>query len=372
MAIWDRSTEVFWWQADRKISDEENARIFGNKHAGIDNETIIATANRTLPKGSRLTSIEAINDSFGNVNSVRFGTLESGERVVIRCHPVGVTNGYFWVERLAAEQLRAGGLPAPKFHMVHDCTGAKDAAFQVMQRMPGETVRDYLEHTPDAKNILIFQEGAMMARMHEFKAEGYGPFDNEKAKKGKLVGFHKTFEQSVLAGLDFELDTMMKYGYFPGTADDARKVKQFFMGNPALRDEQPVFVHNDFPDWNIMTDGINLTGILDFDECIAGLPTSDIASYSTFFDLSRMDVFLAGYQSVRPLPKNFNEVFEVLRFRYMLMKMTLRSRRYQYDKRDEFKNKLEGGKIIVADTMKKLGIIGGSSANTTPSGIILK
>ena len=103
--ITDRS-DCFYWQTDRKISAEEAAIIWKDRHSGITNDELLERINSELTE-NRLIYIEPINKdaqtSLGNVNSIRIGVLENGKKVIIRCHPKGVKNGYFYSESLAAE-----------------------------------------------------------------------------------------------------------------------------------------------------------------------------------------------------------------------------------------------------------------------------
>jgi Ser/Thr protein kinase RdoA (MazF antagonist) len=113
-----------------------------------------------------------------------------------------------------------------------------------------------------------------------------------------------------------------------------------------------VLVHNDFADWNLLTDGNDVTGILDWDECVAGDAVSDIACWSTFFEPERLQGFLDGYWQVAEKPADFDDKFELLRLRYVLSKMTLRIRRYSWEPSDFMKDKIETGKTHLAQSME--------------------
>ena len=90
--ICDR-TDCFYWQTDRKITVEEQAEIWKDRHSAISNDELLEKIN------SRNTDIklaytelfdENAQTSQGNVNSARVGVLENGQEVVIRCHPKGL------------------------------------------------------------------------------------------------------------------------------------------------------------------------------------------------------------------------------------------------------------------------------------------
>ena len=114
----------------------------------------------------------------------------------------------------------------------------------------------------------------------------------------------------------------------------------------------PRLIHNDFADWNLLTDGSKITGVLDWDECHAGDPIADLACWSTFFDIERMKHFLKGYTSVATLPKDYNNRFHFYRLRYTISKMALRAKRYQVDKAEFIKEKLEVCKRALAEELQ--------------------
>ena len=194
-----------------------------------------------------------------------------------------------------------------------------------------------------------------MPRLHQVQVDGFGAFDNERAKSGELVGLHRTFGDAVRAGLPFNLDVLTKEGIL--TTEQAQSVTTLFSSdNPLLDVRQAILVHNDFADWNLLTDGDDVTGIIDWDECVGGDPASDIACWSTFFDPERLKDFLDGYWQVADKPVDFDERFELLRLRYVVSKMTLRIRRYSWEKTHFMKDKIEVGKVHLAQSLNHFGL----------------
>ncbi len=82
----------------------------------------------------------------------------------------------------------------------------------------------------------------------------------------------------------------------------------------------------------------------------------DLGCWSTFFDTSRLDTFLKGYFSIAPKPEHFEEKFQLFRLRYNISKMTLRVRRYTYDKNEAFKKKIDLGRTHLKDSAEYFGI----------------
>lgn len=349
--ISDRS-ECFYWQTDRKVSSEETAMIWKNRHAAITNEELLNKINNELEE-DKLAYIKAFDEnaqtSLGNVNSIRVGVLESGKEVIIRCHPKGVRNGYFYAESLASQIALENGLPAYKTYCIHELENEEDISYQVIEKLNGDTVQFCLKKDLEKEEQLVIEMGKTMARLHKIKVNGFGPFDNEQAKNGNLKGVHKSLKDSINAGLEENLERLVTYNIL--TKEIADKMKTLFDDNELLNSDISVLIHNDFADWNLLTDSNKITGIIDWDECVGGHPIQEIACWSTFFDPERIKPFLKGYFNEVPKYDNFDEMFELMRLRYIISKMALRIKRYTYEQTPFLKSMIEKGEKHLEELM---------------------
>ena len=121
-------------------------------------------------------------------------------------------------------------------------------------------------------------------------------------------------------------------------------MQDVFKNNSLLDCDKAVLVHNDFADWNLLTDGNTITGVIDWDECVGGSPIEEIACWSMFFDKERIKPFLDGYFSETEKYENFDEKFQLMRLRYVISKMALRAKRYSYDKSEFLEKLIDNGK----------------------------
>jgi len=339
----DRSN-CFYWQADRKISVEEAAFVWVDRHSGINDEDLIAIVNEELEDNKLIRILPLTENSqelLGNVNSVRVGELANGRTVIIRCHPKGLKNGYFHVESLAAKKAIDAGLPSYETLLIYDLSSKNNISFQVIEKLDGINIKKYLEKKPNDDSKMAYEMGRMMAKVHKIKVDGYGPFDNELAKKGILKGIHYSLSLAVNAALDDNLDTLVSYDVF--SREIADKIKNLFLNNDLLISNEAVLLHNDFVDWNLLTDEEQVSGIFDWDECVGGDPIEELACWSTFFVPERLTPFLEGYFSDSKRPDNFDDKFQLLRLRYTVSKMTLRLNRYNYEKTDFMKMVIDRG-----------------------------
>lgn len=351
-------TDVFYWQTDRAVDPAQAGAIWADRHRYFSDGEIVERVSHELHH-DELASIQPFDldhqTNLGNVNSVRLGHLASGKDVVVRCHPKGVRNGYFHAEAAAAHAAKVAGLPGYDTLAVHDYQGDDDFAFHVIERLPGTAIKKWLEAHPGDESKIVPVIGRTMARLHQIEVTGFGPFDNERAKQGELVGLHTSQTEALQAGLPFNIKVMQQEGII--TPEQAVKIATLFAESDALlSDVRPVLVHNDFADWNLLTDGEVVTGIVDWDECVGGDPIMDIACWSTFFEPERLNAFLEGYWQVAAKPDGFEQKFELMRLRYVLSKMTLRTRRYSWDPSDLMKAKIETGKVHLQESLRYFGL----------------
>ena len=288
----------------------------------------------------------------GNVNIVR-KVIINGTTYVVRMHPPGVKNGYFFVEQQALLRAAATGVPVPNVLEIHEAHGENDMDFMLLSASPGVTMDVSLGRDKTKEDTLLIKCGKLMADIHAIHVEGYGAFDNGIAKqKHRLVGLHKTYNAFIHAGLDENLKRLVTYDIMtPAQADSIAGV---FAAHAYEPHDGPRLIHNDFADWNLLTNGEAITAVLDWDECHAGDPVADLACWSTFFGTDRMNKLLEGYTSVATLPDDYTGRFHFYRLRYTISKMALRIKRYQVDKSDFILKKLEIGKQALLDEMRWL------------------
>lgn len=347
----------FYWQTDRNLSPEDYKRIFMHRHE-LSAEVIANVLKQGITAISDIKTVRVINPDEnvvkGNVNIVRKVQI-NGTEYVSRIHPREVKNGYFYAEQQALEEAKLKGVPVPLVIEVHEARDELDMDFILMSSSPGITMDVLLQKDLTLEVKLLIDCGKQMAKIHQVKVSGFGAFDNQIAKQEhRLQGLHHTYNDFIHVGLEENLDRLIKYQII--STDEAAKMAGVFKTHAFEPQYGPRLVHNDFADWNLLTDGQNITAVLDWDECHAGDPIADLACWSTFFDMERMQKFIEGYKTLATLPTDFEKRFHYYRLRYTISKMALRIKRFQVDKSPFILDKLEVGKIALREETKWFGL----------------
>lgn len=332
----DRS-DMFYWQTDRPMTMEECAIIFGQSRQNVDNnvmQTAITQAIGTTEeyRGVTVEKVEGGEQyTVGSVNINRNFVLSNGREVVGRFHPRGIKNGYFSVETAAAKLALSHGVPAANPIAVRYAEDNQDMDFVVFEKVQGSNMKHWLVAHPEDEAKLVTEAGKLMARIHQIKVKGYGFFDNSLAHNtGELKGIHNSYKDHLLAALPQNLTEIKDAGYI--SQAQAEKITRLLQETDLIDCQDPRLIHNDLADWNIMVDETAGLVAIDWDEAHAGDPIADIACWSLFFPTKRLAILLDGYKQITDLPDNFEEKLHIYRLRYLVSKLTLRHKKYLYDK----------------------------------------
>lgn len=99
-------------------------------------------------------------------------------------------------------------------------------------------------------------------------------------------------------------------------------VKIFVDHRELVNIKRGVLIHHDLADHNIMFADNKITALFDWEACVIGDPVLELASCPTWrTHYPQTEQLLAGYQSVRELPENFQVKWDLYTLRTMLWKM---------------------------------------------------
>lgn len=327
----DRSS-MFYWQVDRPFSEDEVKTIFLERANTITQDDVIRIVESGLNKINRSgknATVVRVYDRFdkGSVNLVYRVVLQNGEEIIVRIHPGVIRNGYFWVEREATSLALQAGVPTYRTLLVDDSRDHVACDFMLTSLIPGVNMKSAGPFSPDLEWKLVRDTGTILGLLHGIRTEGFGFFDNEIAKnEKKLIGIHQYWSEHILAALHTNLKYLRDTNLLDGL--QIRTVEQLFSKyDDFIYCDRPTIVQNDVADWNELTDGEKITGLVDWDECYSGDPVCEFAAWSVFYPLTRMDALKNGYQDVRPLPDGFNEKFHIYRLRYIVSKLVGRKKK---------------------------------------------
>lgn len=354
-------TNMFYWQTNRRISATQQQHIFLTRHTRLKGEWLrkatVAGMKRAgfFGDDTRVASHLPII-AFGSVNTVVPVVLKSGREVVIRMHPPEVKNGYFWVESVATKFAKGTGVPTYTCLIVDDTRDSVPFDYMIMTRKRGRPMQDLWPLPVELEEHLVRETGRYAAMIHRIQPEGFGFFRNDIAKRqGRLVGQYKTLRQHIEAGLAEDLRFLTNVGTI--TSAQSKTIESLFQKHANLMSiKQPVLIHNDIADWNQLSDGKRITGMMDWDECVGGDPVMELSAYSLFFGQPRLNWFIRGYEEVRSLGK-WKQKYELFRLRYLVSKLHLRKKRSLVEDSEFLRSNLSRGLEAMHEVFAYFGVV---------------
>lgn len=336
----------FYWQTDRKITELQIKEIFLDRHASFDEKSAKAAVEYGMKKKVK-TLIPPIKS--GSINSVVKATLEDGMEVIMRMHPNGLKNGYFWAEKTMADAARTARVPTYTTYFIDDSKELFPFDYMIISCERGENMHHAGPYDAETDKILIEDTGRLMALTHSVKTSRFGFFDNAIAKKtNTLVGIHNKWKDHIYASFTDNLTYLVTSNSI--SQNEREQIENIFKDhNHLIECNSPRLIHNDIADWNQLTDLKKITAFIDWDEGFSGDPICDFSTYSVFYNDIRLGSLIRGYETITKLPSDFEEKFHLYRLRYIISKLTLRTKRSVFDKTDFLKQNL----MFAQNLMKK-------------------
>lgn len=184
----------------------------------------------------------------------------------------------------------------------------EDPAYLVMELLSGETTPQLRDFEPAAATAYIETAGRLLGELHSdatFESVGRlhgtarGELRLETARDWPTL--YEELKQATareLEGTRFEESAATAMDALPDAVD-------------CFTAEQSVLAHCDFGPNNVFRDGETVTGVIDWEWCLAADPAYDLARAERLFrreaDDGTREALLRGYGRVRPVPDGYED-----------------------------------------------------------------
>lgn len=112
------------------------------------------------------------------MNSACHATLADGTKVVIRTHPEGVKNGYFYVEAVATQLAKDLGLPTCSTYFVSDSETPIPFDYMITEALPGNVIQALWPLDSELDKKIVEQTGRILAKINSIKVDGFEEKDH--------------------------------------------------------------------------------------------------------------------------------------------------------------------------------------------------
>jgi fructosamine-3-kinase len=323
-----RQRQTFYPKTDLPVPDAilQKLRNLSDAELGLTAEALHQVATAAFRPGTPPLSRLPRQGTF---HRLYLAELAGGARRVVRFD----VTGDYWsghtlhLEKWAVSKARAAGVPAPAVLLTDTSRRICPLDFQIMEWVPDRSLQEFDDDEPEMQRLLA-KLGTQFARLHGVKVERWGWFDISPLLAVNSRGTSGLFEKwkdYVTLRLEDHVEACSRMDAI-GNETGRRILDLFTALKSHLTGFEPALLHGDPGSHNAMTDGREITALLDWEDCLAGDPVYELAFWATFHPERRHAVFLQAYRTIRPLPDDFEVRFWLYFLRIALAKTVHRHR----------------------------------------------
>lgn len=310
--------DIYYTVAHRS---QEEISSFKTRYQDFNQEVIPQIFKRDL--GLTVTDWRQ-SDSWGSSHVIYYvSTKEKNKELVFRAN-LGVNpepESVMLAEKLITDQVAEIGVPTNRVLEVNISRDKVDFDYQIQEKIVGQDLEDHFDGSKEEYDQLSYDLGALIARLAELEYEGFGKFDPEVVLSGQLKGTKLSFYDYLVTCLESDLKYLLQVELL--SSQQLKQVEQTFEQHRELVDlETGSLIHHDLADHNIMFADNKITALFDWEAAVIGDSALDLASCPTWrTHYPREKQLLAGYESVKSLPENYQAKRDLYVLRTMLWKM---------------------------------------------------
>lgn len=258
--------------------------------------------------------------------------LDNKKEYIIRINNTTIGDDYFEIEKLVYDKLIDNKIQNCKiYHLERREYGNFPYDFIVMDFLHDGDFEKQLQdgkYNEYEERELVFKSGVLLKKFHSIKTKGFGFFNYEKACNGELIAEKASWKNYFETAATINLKQAYELGFIDKSIID-RTEKMYEKYDYLLNNIDPVLLHGDYCDHNIITKDLKVVGAIDLTDCMSGDPMHDIAFWLSFYTYDRLNYFLKGYcgeKTVLNYPDFYNKIYlyllrinfskAVLRYKY--------------------------------------------------------
>ncbi len=318
--------DIYYWKCDRPAAFHGTA-LRGGEDADVAGR--LADALRETFG----TSAVAVRPGAGQGNHVTFEADVDGRAMFVRVENGPEQDGHLAIESRVADLVRGTGVPVP---IVYGCDASRRRvpfAWQALERIAARDLNHWFKAGELDAPRVAFDIGAAVARWQSLRFDGFGTF--HAVDGAKLAGHHAHYRDYFHTQLARHLAFLLERDFL-SEREKTEIERQVARHDDLLRHAEGCFVHKDLALWNVLGARDRILAFIDFDDAISGDAMDDLSLLACFHDAAFLGAAIEGYQSVRPLPVEYEKRFWLHLLRNMIVKSVIRVGAGYFDRDDGF------------------------------------
>jgi fructosamine-3-kinase len=318
--------DIYYWKCDRP------AAFHGTALRGGSDGDLAATLASAL-RDHFGTAEVAVRPGAGQGNHVTYEANVGGRAMFVRLENGPEQDGHLAIESRVVELVRGTGVAVPE---VYGCDASRRSvpfAWQALEQIDARDLNHWYKAGELDEPRIAFDLGSAVARWQSLTFEGFGTF--RTADGTGLAGYHASYRDYFQLQLSRHLTFLLERSFL-SVSEQVAIERQVARHDNLLRHAEGCFVHKDLALWNVLGGPDRIVAIIDFDDAISGDSMDDLSLLACFHNAQFLSSALDGYQSIRPLPVEYEKRFWLHLLRNMIVKSVIRVGAGYFDRDDDF------------------------------------
>ncbi len=310
---------IYYWKCDRPAAFHGTAQGAARAAARGLEDQVRAVLRREFGGEP-----DALADGGGQGNHRTFAATVGGADYFVRIEDGPEGDDYLAVESHVLAAVRERGVPAPRVCATDASRREVPFAWQVLERIREPDLNRHSKAGTLATPVVAEQLGRLIATWQAVPVARFGPFEVARLAAGQgLVGLHPSYPSYFDTRLAEHLAFLVVRDFLaPAQAEAMRAAMDAHRARLALA--TPCLVHKDLALWNVLGTERAITAVIDWDDCVGGDPTDDLALLGCFHDGAFLRAAVRGYEAVRRLPDDWAPRFWLHLLRNLIFKAVIR------------------------------------------------
>ncbi len=313
---------IHYWKCDRP------AAFHGTQERLLPDAAIKHELRAALCQHFGAHTVE-LSPGSGQGNHLTWLAKIENKPMFIRVENGSEKDRHLAVESAILDRVRDSGVRTP---LVYGCDATHERvpfSWQALEHIPDPDLNHWQKQNCLDEKHIAFEIGVAVAKWQLIALPGFGVPDEG------LCGYHPDYPSYFHLNLERHLAFLVEKSFLDRV--EQGEIMSAITEHEQLLDlEQGCLVHKDLALWNILGKSDHITAFIDFDDAICGDPTDDLSLLGCFHGGDFLECALAGYQTLCPLPEEFQRRFWLHLLRNMIVKAVIRVGSGYFDRDDQF------------------------------------
>jgi fructosamine-3-kinase len=321
--------DIYYWKCDRP------AAFHGLSPSDADKAQLETLLHEELARCFH-TQAFTLKPGPGQGNHLTWVTDIGELPLFIRVEAGPELDGHLALESAVMEAVAKTGVRVPKVHGTDATRSRVPFAWQALERFPVSDLNaEFKAGTMDQPRV-AHEIGAAVARWQSIRLAGFGPLNLEHwQSSAELRGYHESYADYFHLRLERHLKFLVERGFMERDLSSSI-LTEVDRQSSLLAMAEGCLVHKDLALWNVLGAGSRVSAFIDFDDAVCGDAMDDLSLLGCFHGTEFIHSALEGYQSVRPLPREFTRRFWLHLLRNMIVKAVIRVGAGYFDRDNSF------------------------------------